>query len=125
MAKTFKIFFKNGDAGTITIENVKRHAMHEMKVIEVKRKNKVIAENCDGETFYVGSIFADRKTGLKFGKKSHVTLDDQYYEDLKKTGNYMNPGEIRATGSWKFEEIGRIDITKNHKLLDYPYGNEF
>jgi len=125
MAKTFKIFYKNGDEGTIKIDNVKKDNVCKMNVIEVKRKNKVIAENCDGETFYVGSIFANRKIGLKFGTKTHVILDDQYYEDLKKTGDYMNPGELRATGSWKFEEIGRIDITKNHKLLDYLYGERF
>lgn len=125
MAKTFKIFFKNGDEGTIKIDNVEKNNIYKMSVIEVKRKNKVIAENCDGETFFVGSIFANRKTGLKFGKKAHVILDDKYYEDLKKAGNYMNPGEVRATGSWKFEEIGRIDITKNYKLLDYLYGEQF
>lgn len=119
MAKTFKIFFKNGDEGTIKIENVKENNIYEMNIIEVKRGNHIIASNCVGETFYVGSFYNNLKIGLKFGKKTHIILDEEYYENLKKTGNYMNPGELRATGYNKFEEIGRIDITKNYKLLDY------
>jgi len=118
----FKIFFKNGDEGTIEIKNVNPQT-YEMDVVEVKRKNKTIAKNCDGEIFYRGDIQNfDRKTGLKFGHRSYVTLDDKYYEDLKKTGDYRNPGEARCVSYVKFDSIGAIDITKNHKLLKSIYG---
>ncbi|WP_286808921.1 DUF2935 domain-containing protein [Acetobacterium sp. MES1] len=90
--ETFKIFYKDGTSGTITIENKKLEQNGHFNIIEMTKKGKITFKNITGSmgimenTYYKKTIIKLYKQGKEFiGEDGQTHISDAFL-DIDKNG---------------------------------------